>query len=799
MKKETFKVNNMTCAACSIKVENTLKKTPGVKDAVVNLMTEKAVVNYDEKLTNFDELAINVKKIGYELEKNNEIQKEEKNNWAKFLVAAIFTVPLFYIAMGPMVNLPIFKIIDPSINPMNFAFIQLLLTIPVMIIGKDFYIRGFKSLFKKSPNMDSLIAIGTSSAFLYSLYNTYLILSEKMHNVHGLYYETAAVIITLIILGKTLEKISKGKTSSAIKKLIALSPKTANVIKDGQIKEIKIEDVKVGDIVVIKPGEKIPLDGVVTSGKTSIEEAMLTGESIPSVKEEKSLVYAGTINLVGSIEFVVTKEKKDTTLSQIIKLVEDAQNSKAPIAKLADTVSSYFVPIVIVIAIVSFIVWMILTKDLEFSLQIMISVLVIACPCALGLATPTSIMVATGKGAENGILIKSGEALEKAHKVTKIVFDKTGTITEGKPVVTDIITFDKNEKYLLQLAASLEEKSEHPLGLAILNKAKEDKIKLETVNEFKSLTGFGIEGVINNKKVLIGNSKLIKLTSDAKEVEHNLSSMGKTPMFIEEDNKLIGVIAVSDKIKENSKEAIKKLHELNIEVIMITGDNKKTAITVAEQVGITKVLAEILPHEKEQEIKKLKDQGKVVAMVGDGINDSPALARSDIGIAIGNGTDIAIESADIVLIHNDILDVVTAIKLSKKTISNIKYSLFWAFFYNVVGIPVAAGVFYGMNEMLLNPMIAALAMSFSSVSVLLNALRLKRFRRRNKMTKELLKISTMSCAHCVNSITEKLNTLNLESFNIDLNNKQVEVVFNEELISLQEIKDNLEEIGYKPE
>ncbi|NLM05183.1 MAG: copper-translocating P-type ATPase, partial [Clostridiales bacterium] len=618
------------------------------------------------------------------------------------------------------------------INPMNFALTQMFLTIPTMLVGYKFYTVGFRTLFKGSPNMDSLIAIGTSAAFIYGVYAVLEISKGNHAMAMDLYFESAGVIITLILLGKYLESVSKGKTSQAIKELMGLQPKTATVIQDGKEIILPIEEVEVGDIILVKPGEKIPVDGEVVEGYTSVDESMLTGESIPVEKNIGDSVTGGSINKNGSIKFKAKKIGKDTTLAQIIKLVEDAQGSKAPIAKMADVISGYFVPIVIGIAIVSSGLWYITGQSTTFVLTIFISVLVIACPCALGLATPTAIMVGTGKGAEYGVLIKGGESLETTHKIQTVVFDKTGTITEGKPKVTDIITNGSIlEEELLILAASAEKGSEHPLGEAIVKGAEEKALELKNVDNFMAIPGHGIQVKIGDKNLLLGNKKLmddknihITLESDA----NRLASEGKTPMYIAINNELAGIIAVADVLKESSIKAIEKLHEMGIEVAMITGDNRRTADAIAKQVGIDIVLAEVLPEDKANEIKKLQESGKKVAMVGDGINDAPALAQADVGMAIGSGTDVAMESADIVLMRSDLMDVVTAIQLSKKTIKNIKENLFWAFGYNTLGIPVAAGLLYAFGGPLLNPMFAAGAMALSSVSVVTNALRLRKFK-----------------------------------------------------------------------
>ena len=614
-----------------------------------------------------------------------------------------------------------------------FALTQLLLVLPIIIVNSKIYRVGFKTLFSGHPNMDALIAIGTSAALLYGIYATIMIFLGDTSFANDLYYETAGVILTLITLGKYLETKTKGKTSEAIKKLMGLAPKTARVIRNGQETEISIDEVAVDDIVIVRPGEKMPVDGVVVEGMTAVDESMLTGESIPVEKTVGDNIIGASINKNGTIQYKATKVGRDTTLSQIIKLVEDAQGSKAPIAKMADIISGYFVPIVIGLAILSGLAWYIGGQTGIFALTIFISVLVIACPCALGLATPTAIMIGTGKGAENGILIKSGVALETTHKVQTIVFDKTGTITEGKPKVTDIIVTEGISKdKLLLLTASAEKGSEHPLGEAIVKEAEDKGLTLLNTNNFTAIPGRGIEVMVDGKKLLAGNKKLMNERNIdlgfLAETSNELASQGKTPMYIAINNQITGIIAVADTVKENSVKAIQKLHKMGIEVAMITGDNKRTAEAIAKQVGIDRVLSEVLPEDKANEVKKLQDEGKKVAMVGDGINDAPALAQADIGIAIGSGTDVAIESADIVLMRSDLMDVPSAVELSKSTIQNIKQNLFWAFAYNVAGIPFAMGILYLFGGPLLNPMIAAAAMSFSSVSVLLNALRLKRFK-----------------------------------------------------------------------
>ena len=740
MKNSTFNVTGMSCASCARTVENALNKNEDIK-ASVNIATEKVNIEYDENKYNFEKIKKIVENSGYGLvETLSEEQKMQmyedkiKSLKNKLILAAVFAIPLIYISMGHMMGIHLPDIINPKKNAVIYSIVQLLLTIPVVYAGRDFFIHGFKNLARKSPTMDSLIAMGASAAIIYSLYATYMTITVDPEYHMNLYFESAGTIITLILLGKLLEARTKGQTSSAIKKLIGLQPKKAKIIENGVEKEVLIENIKVGDIIVVKPGEKIAVDGKIVSGNTSVDEAMITGESIPVSKNPGDKVIGGSINKNGSIQFEATEIGKDTVLSQIIKLVEEAQGSKAPISRMADIVAGYFVPIVIGIATVTGIIWFISGSGLTAALTFFISVLVIACPCALGLATPTSIMVGTGKGAENGILIKSGEALETAHKIKTVVLDKTGTITKGKPVLTDLKVYNNfNENEILQLAASAENNSEHPLAEAIVNGAKERNVEFKQYDKFRAMPGYGIRATIDDKEIQIGNRKLMasrKISTEAAEKDYEiLSNEGKTPMFISVNNELAGLIAVADVVKETSKGAIERMHKLGLKVIMLTGDNEKTAKYIAKEVGIDSVIAEILPFQKSEEVKKLQEAGEFVAMVGDGINDSPALAQANVGIAIGSGTDVAIESADIVLIRNDLNDVAGAIALSKATITNIKENLFWAFFYNVIGIPFAAGIFYAFfNGPKLDPMIAAFAMSLSSVSVLMNALRLKFFK-----------------------------------------------------------------------
>lgn len=746
LEKIDFSVLGMSCAACSKSAERSLKKTEGVSSAVVNIATEKASVEYDPKVCNVDNLRAAVEKAGFTMELEDHIDREDDTtSFKRFLVAIVFASLLFTISMGPMAGISLPAIISPHHNPLNYALIQAILAIVVMVAGKKFYIKGFKALYQLGPNMDSLVAVSTSASFIYSIISTFKIAYEPgfadniLASGHHLplYYESCAMIIALIMLGKYLEGRSKSKTSEAIKSLLELQAKIAIIEVDGQEKEVEIDKVRVGDIVIVKPGQKIPVDGSVIFGSTSIDESMLTGESIPVEKTVGDPVTGASVNKNGYIKFKVEKVGKDTTLSQIIRLVEEAQNRKAPIANLADLISGYFVPTVIGIALVSGLAWLFIGgTSFQFAFTIFISVLVIACPCALGLATPTAIMVGTGKGAENGILIKGGDSLESAHKISTVAFDKTGTITEGRPRVTGVKNLSKSldEDQLMSFAASIESNSEHPLADAIVDYSKEKGVEIYPVEDFVSITGKGVEALINKKRVSLGNLKLIDSYGDIND-KSSLKSMvdeyaerGNTPMLLAIDGHVKAIIAVADTIKEDSAKAVEKLHQMGIKVAMITGDNEKTALAIAKQVGIDIVRADVLPSEKSKVIKDLQDQGEFVAMVGDGINDAPALALADVGIAIGSGTDVAIESADIVLMKNSLMDVPNSIKLSKETIRNIKENLGWAFGYNIIGIPFAAGLIYLFGGPLLNPMIAAAAMSLSSVSVVSNALRLRKFR-----------------------------------------------------------------------
>jgi Cu+-exporting ATPase len=813
MTNKTLKIQGMTCAACAKTVEKVSKKLEGVNEANVNLATENLNITFDENVFSEDKLKKAIEDAGYTAlnekeapsfeENKSEKEKEVKIFWKRFIISAIFTIPLLYISMGHMFGLPLPGFLNPNISPVNFTLSQLILTIPVVILGYKFYTVGIKTLVKGNPNMDSLIAIGTGAAFLYGLYAVYQVINGNIIYAKKLYFESASVIITLISLGKYLEAVSKGKTSEAIKKLIDLAPKTAMVIKDKKEIITPIEEVKVGDIIVVKPGEKFPVDGEIIEGHTSVDESMLTGESIPIEKNVGDNLVGASINKNGFIKYKATKIGEDTTLAQIIKLVENAQGSKAPIANLADIIAGYFVPTVIALALLSGLAWYFIGgESVEFSLTIFIAVLVIACPCALGLATPTAIMVGTGKGAENGVLIKSGVALERAHEVEIVIFDKTGTITEGKPKLTDIITTGNTKKEkLLQLIASAEKGSEHPLGEAIVNDAMEKEIEFKEVTSFEAIPGHGIQVIIEGKNILAGNRKLMldkKINLEQlDDIADKLATEGKTPMYIAIDFKAAGIIAVADTVKKNSKRAIGKLHEMGIKVAMITGDNKKTAEAIGKQVNIDTILAEVLPEDKSKAVKKFQENNKKVAMVGDGINDAPALAQADIGIAIGSGTDVAIESADIVLMKSDLMDVPTAILLSRSTIKNIKQNLFWAFGYNVLGIPIAMGVLHLFGGPLLNPMIAGTAMSFSSVSVVTNALRLKRFKIGGDIMKKEILIEGMSCMHCVKHVTDALNGISgVTDVSVNLESKMA--TFNAlDNVKDETLKTTIEEAGYK--
>ena len=797
-----FNVTGMTCSACSASVEKAVKKLEGINSVSVNLLTNSMIVHYNEEVIDENNIIEAVTSAGYgasvfsknknEIKVSDKIRVEDeiKEMKKRLIISFAFLIPLMYISMGHMMGLPLPSFLSGLENAISYGMTQFLLALVIVYVNRKYYQVGFKTLFKGSPNMDTLIAIGSSAAMVYGIFAIYRMgyglgiqdfeLVEKYHM--DLYFESAAMILALITLGKYLEKKSKGKTSEAITKLMDLAPKTATILRNNKEVIVPIEEVLKDDIVIVKPGESIPVDGVIIEGSSSIDQSAITGESIPVEKNIGDKVIAATINKNGYFKFKAEKVGDDTTLAQIISLVEDASSSKAPIAKLADKISGVFVPIVISISIISTIVWLLVGKSFEFSLSIGIAVLVISCPCALGLATPVAIMVGTGKGAENGILIKSAEALETAHKIQTVVLDKTGTITEGKPKVTEIVVnsnINKNE--LLKIAASIEKPSEHPLADAIVEKAKKENITLLDVDNFISITGKGIKAEINNKIYYAGNLSLMKENnidySKFEKVINDLAKKGKTPLCFSDDSILLGVIAVADTIKPTSKKAIEEFKNMGINIVMLTGDNKNTAEAIRKELNIDKVIAEVLPQDKEKEVRKIQESGKKVAMIGDGINDAPALARADVGIAIGAGTDIAIESADIVLMKSDLLDGVTTIKLSKAVIKNIKENLFWAFFYNAIGIPLAAGVFYNILGWKLNPMFGAFAMSLSSVCVVSNALRLKLFKAYDKNIineenfenefeegedeemKKIVRVDGMNCSHCQAKVESALSAL----------------------------------------
>ena len=752
--KVAFQIIGMDCASCAAVIEHSLKKEKGVISANVNFATEKAYLKFDSEKTNADNLKKIIKDLGYKAldedededntstdvktEDHSDHHKTEKESEIKklklrFVLSLVFSLPVIYMVMGGMAGFPM-----PEVFEKYGILIQAILSTAVILASFNVWQSGFKKLLRLAPNMDSLIFIGTATAYFYSLLNAEFLLAGREISMENFYFESAAFILTFISLGKYLEAVTKGKTSAAIKSLIGLQPKFAIIIKDGRELEVPISEVMAGDIILVKPGQKIPVDGVVVDGYSGVDEKAITGESIPVEKKKGDEVIGATINKTGVLKFKATRVGKNTMLAQIIKIVEEAMGSKAPIQLLADKVSFYFVPVVIAIALISGLIWFLALGQVSMALTIFVAVLIIACPCALGLATPTAVMMGTGLAAERGILIKSSKALEIAKDVNMVVFDKTGTLTKGEPVVTEIISVDKKgpkgypEKTILEIAASLEKNSEHPLAQAIVDKAKEERVKMREVKNFQAIPGKGVEATLNKKKILLGTRKLMKdnkISADLIEDEMiTLEDQGKTAMILAVGKKIIGIIAVADVLKENSKEAVDILHKMKKQVAIITGDNKRVGEAIAQQLGIDRVLAEVLPQGKSEEIKKLQQEGKIVAMVGDGINDAPALAQADLGIALGSGTDVAMETGEIVLIKDDLRDVVKAMDLSKYTLNKIKQNLFWAFFYNIVGIPIAAGVLYPATHVLLNPSIAAGAMAFSSVSVVLNALSMKRYK-----------------------------------------------------------------------
>ena len=804
--KDKFDITGMTCSACSAHVYKAVSKLDGVKNVNVNLLSNNMVVEYDDNIKPNDIITA-VVDAGYGAQvasqnksDNKKVNKEQINEsdlmYERLKYSFIFFIPVLYLSMGPMMHLPNLPILQGYENSLNYAFTLFLLTIPIVFINRAFFIKGYKALIHKAPNMDTLVALGAFSAMIYGIFAIYRIgygLAVSDHELvmkysHSLYFESAATILTLITLGKYLEAKSKKKTSKALEKLMDLTPKTAIIERDGKEYTVLVDEVKAGDIVIVKPGGSIAVDGEIIEGNTTIDQSSITGESMPVEKSVGDKVISATINKTGYIKYRALKVGKDTTISQIIALVEEAANSKAPISKLADKISGIFVPIVITIAIISAVFWLYMGMSFEFALSIAISVLVISCPCALGLATPVAIMVGTGRGAENGILIKSAESLEAAHSINAIAIDKTGTITEGKMTVKSIEVYKYDENTILQTAYTLEKSSAHPIAKAIVNKCEKLGFDVFSATDFNSYNGLGISCIINGKKYSCGSAKF--MTSLAIEYKNKQKNIDNTsaPIYLAEENELIGIINVSDKIKETSIEAVKKFKESNIEVYMLTGDNKQSAEYTAFQAGIENVYAELMPQDKEEIIRQLQEKGKKVAMVGDGINDAPALMRSDLGIAIGAGTDVAIQSADIVLINNNLLDAVTAVKLSKAVLKNIKMNLFWAFFYNIIGIPVAAGVFYLSYGLTLNPMISAAAMSFSSVFVVTNALRLRNFKAEkyiNKGEKEMnviVNVNGMNCNHCKMAVEKALNSVDgVVSAEVSLEAKNAKVVLSKDV------------------
>ena len=820
---EKFNVTGMTCSACSAHVEKSVKNLNGVKSVNVNLLQNNMHVDFDETAVSVDDIINAVISGGYgasvagkkQEKKDNKIDNEISNMKFRLIVSLVCLVPLMYISMGHMWGWPFLNVFHGAENGITFALTQMLLTLPIMYVNRKYYITGFKTLFHGAPNMDSLIAIGSGAAFTYGIIAIYCIGyglghgdKEFAHSyMMNLYFESAAMILALITLGKFLESRAKGKTSQAIEKLIDLSPKTAVVIRDGKEVTVGVDDVQIGEIVVVKAGQSVPLDGVIVEGNGAIDESAITGESIAVEKNVGDKVIGATINKSGYFKFKVEKVGEDTALSQIIHLVEEASASKAPIAKLADKVSGIFVPVVISIAVITIIVWLLLGKGVSFALSMGISVLVISCPCALGLATPTAIMVGTGKGAQYGILTKSAESLETAHQVDTVVLDKTGTITEGKPSVTDIAPVRISDKELLQIAASIEYLSEHPLAKAIVEKA--DGLEFSDVADFEQIAGQGVKGSVDGKKVLAGNYKMMRENNIEVSEDEIFANDGKTSLYFAVDNKFVGIIAVADTIKATSRQAIEDMRNMGLDVIMLTGDNAVTANAIKNKLSLSSAVAEVLPSDKEDEVRKLQQNGHKVAMVGDGINDAPALTRADVGIAIGAGTDIAIESADIVLMKSDLQDVVTSIELSHSVIKNIKENLFWAFFYNALGIPVAAGVLYGIAGLKLNPMIAALAMSFSSVFVVSNALRLRFFKpkcnniktvkneKENITMTKTIKINGMMCSHCTGRVGEVLNAIDGVSAEVSLDNGGQAVVTLAKDVSDDVLKKAVVDAGYE--
>ncbi len=860
--KEKFDVTGMTCSACSSRVEKCVSKLEGVNEVSVNLLTNSMQVEFNDAVIQEQGIIDAVVHAGYgasvqgkkkasdtreslKENKKNPVQEHMEYMKKRTIWSFIFLIPLMYVSMGHMIGLPLPGFLHGTVNAVGFAMTQFLLCIPVIYINRAYYTKGFSTLLHGAPNMDTLIAVGSAASLVYGVFAIYRMgyglgvqdMDLVNRYLHDLYFESAVMILALINIGKYLEARSKGKTSEAINKLMDMAPKTAFAERNGTVVEIPAEEIQIGDILQVKPGSSVPADGVVLEGVTSIDEAAITGESIPVQKVPGDSVIAATMNKAGFFRMKASKVGDDTTFSQIIRLVEDASASKAPIAKIADKIAGVFVPIVMTIALITAVVWLLAGAEFEFALSCAISVLVISCPCALGLATPVAIMVGTGKGAENGILIKSGEALEVTHNIQSVVLDKTGTITQGKPAVTDIHGVKTDSKELLKIAAAMEKKSEHPLAEAVLAKAEEEKISLPEASEFSAVAGMGIEAVIEGKKYYAGNLRLMKEKgidcTGIKDYLETLTGEGKTPLLFADEKELLGVVGAADIVKSTSAQAIRELKKMGIQVIMLTGDNERTAKAIQRQLDIDTVIAEVLPQDKEREVAKLQENGQKVAMVGDGINDAPALARADVGIAIGAGTDVAIESADIVLMKNDLLDVVTAISLSKAVIRNIKENLFWAFFYNVCGIPLAAGVFYTALGLKLSPMFGAAAMSLSSLFVVSNALRLRFFHVLKKPQKEedgtvhttekingqtgkkqivnnsaeavenkeemnmyTMKIEGMMCPHCQAAVTKALNGIEGVKAEVNLEKKEAYVEAADS-VSKEELTKAVVDAGYE--
>ncbi|MBP8989046.1 MAG: heavy metal translocating P-type ATPase [Clostridia bacterium] len=823
--KKKYIIQGMTCAACAAAVERQVSKLSGVLSVEVNLLTAVMQVSFDEQKVDDQAIIKAVEQAGYlafPVEQRPIDLDEQKSLQRRVIVSFAFLLPLLYLAMGPMLHFPLPDWLRSPDDVLRQAFLQILLLLPILLINRTYFTKGFYTLFHGRPNMDSLIAIGSAASVLFGLFN----LVKMVYNLkegyvelaaqygQNLYFDSAGTILTLITFGKYLESHSKKKTTEAVSELVRLAPKTALVLQEGQEKEVPAEEVKSGDLLLIRPGAVIPVDGVVVEGHSSVDESMLTGESLPVDKKPGDSVSAATINQGGALIIRATKVGQETTLARIISVVEEAASSKAPIARLADQISGIFVPIVISISLITVLAWLLAGETVEFAVTSGIAVLVISCPCALGLATPVAIMVGTGVGARHGILVRSAEALETAQSVDTVVLDKTGTVTEGKPQIVDVKPLtDLSADEFLSLSASLEKLSEHPLARSIVAYAADRQLELKTVYDFKAVPGRGVEGIMDGRTYVAGNLAFMTEKGVEKKQLDKIAALydqeGKTPLFFAKEDQLLGVIAVADPVKPSSKEAIERFLALGLQVILLIGDRKQTAEAIARQLGITDVMAEVLPHEKEAVIRRLQEEGRKVAVIGDGINDAPALIRADVGIAIGAGTDIAIESADIILMRNNLLDAVTALRLSKAVIRNIKQNLLWAFFYNALGIPLAAGIFYPIYGWTLSPMFAAAAMSLSSITVVGNALRLKRFKPENRdeaqntpnpkrgvNMKKMIKIEGMSCEHCRNRIENKLNSLPGVKAQVDLQ-KALAVVLADPMVPDEVLVQAIEEAGYQ--